>query len=187
MAASRAVDNNISRRATAGTNSLRLSWHVLSGVRPLFVPRESVASILYPPSTVENQPGRRRRQLLTIAQWNVRNLPDREGADRPEWRTALVAMELVKYNIDIAALRETRLSESGSLNDLEYSLFWSGIFRPVSNKHVSTWTASVYTVQVTLLLYGSACFYTVHVVKTSMWNYFAKTRRSCFEFRVYRL
>ena len=80
------------------------------------------------PSTVENQLGRRRqrRQLLTIGQWNVRTLLDREGANRPERRTALVAMELAKYNIDIAALCETRFSESGSLNDLEYSFFWSG-------------------------------------------------------------
>ena len=39
---------------------------------------------------------------------------------------ALVAMELAKYNINIAALCETRFSESGSLNDLEYSFFWSG-------------------------------------------------------------
>ena len=52
------------------------------------------------PSTVENQLGRRRRQLLTIAQWNVRTLLDRERADRPERRTALVAMELAKYNIE---------------------------------------------------------------------------------------
>ena len=35
-------------------------------------------------------------------------------------------MELAKYNIDIAALCETRFSESGSRNDLEYSFFWSG-------------------------------------------------------------
>ena len=70
------------------------------------------------PPTVENQLGRR-RQLLTIAQWNVRTLLDREAADRPERRTALVAMELAKYNIDIAALCETRFSVSGSLNDLE--------------------------------------------------------------------
>ena len=73
----------------------------------------------------ENQP-RQRRQLLTTGQWNVRTLLDRETADRPERRTALVAMELAKYNIDIAALCKTRLSESGSLNDLEYSFFWSG-------------------------------------------------------------
>ena len=35
-------------------------------------------------------------------------------------------MELAKYSIDIAALCETRFSESGSLDDLQYSLFWSG-------------------------------------------------------------
>ena len=35
-------------------------------------------------------------------------------------------MELAKYNIDIATLCETRFSESDSLNDLEYSFFWSG-------------------------------------------------------------
>ena len=77
------------------------------------------------PSTVTNQLGRR-RQLLTITQRNVRTLLDREAADRPETRTALVAMELLKYNIDIVALCETRFSEYGSLNDLEYSFFWSG-------------------------------------------------------------
>ena len=32
--------------------------------------------------------------------------------------TAQVAMELAKYNIDIAAICETRFSESGSLNDM---------------------------------------------------------------------
>ena len=76
------------------------------------------------PSTVENQLGRRRRQPLTIAQWNIRTLLDREAADRPERRTVLVAMELAKYNIDIAALCETMFSESGSL--LEYSFLCSG-------------------------------------------------------------
>ena len=51
---------------------------------------------------------------------------DRETTDRPEKSTALVAMELVKYNIDIAVLSKTRLHASGSLNDLEYTLYWSG-------------------------------------------------------------
>ena len=78
------------------------------------------------PSTVEFQIGRRITQLLKIAQWNVRTLLDREGSDRPERLTALVAMDLAKYNIDIAAVYETRFSESGSLNGLEYSFFWSG-------------------------------------------------------------
>ena len=49
-----------------------------------------------------------------------------ESIDRPERRTSLVAMELAKYNIDIAALSETRFHASGGLNDLEYTLYWSG-------------------------------------------------------------
>lgn len=69
---------------------------------------------------------------MTLAQWNVRTLLDREEANRPERRTALVAMELAKYDIDIAALCETRISESGSLNDMDYTFFWSG--RPNGEK-----------------------------------------------------
>ena len=63
---------------------------------------------------------------MTVAQWNVRTLLDRDEISRPERRTALVAMELAKYKIDIAALCETRLLESGSLKDLDYTFFWSG-------------------------------------------------------------
>jgi hypothetical protein len=75
------------------------------------------------PPTAKNKQG---RKLLTVAEWNIRTLLDREGASRPERRTALVAMELAKYNIDIAALSETRLSSSGSVTDIDYTFFWSG-------------------------------------------------------------
>ena len=51
---------------------------------------------------------------MTIDLWNVRTLLDRETADRPERPTSLVAMELVKYNIDITVLSETRFHASGS-------------------------------------------------------------------------
>ena len=68
----------------------------------------------------------RKHHKITIAQWNVRTLLDRETTNRPESRTALVAMELAKYNIDIAVLSETRFHASGSLNDLEYTFYWSG-------------------------------------------------------------
>ena len=64
--------------------------------------------------------------IIPLSNSTITNLLDREGADRPERRSALVAMELAKYNIDIAALCETRFSESGSPNNLEYSFFWSG-------------------------------------------------------------
>ena len=69
---------------------------------------------------------------MTIAQWNVETLLDREAADRPERRTALVAMELSKCNIDIAAVFETRFSEYGCPNDLGYSFFSSG--KPVGER-----------------------------------------------------
>ena len=60
---------------------------------------------------------------MTIAQWNVRTLLDRETTNGPERSTSLVAMELAKYNIDIAVLSETRFHASGNLNDLEYTFY----------------------------------------------------------------
>ncbi|VDL85542.1 unnamed protein product [Schistocephalus solidus] len=36
----------------------------------------------------------------------------------PEWRTALVARELARYKVDVAALRETRFSEQSQLEEL---------------------------------------------------------------------
>ncbi|VDM00184.1 unnamed protein product [Schistocephalus solidus] len=48
---------------------------------------------------------------LTLAAWNVRSLLDNPRSNRPERMTALVARELARYKVDIAALRETRFSE----------------------------------------------------------------------------
>jgi len=44
-------------------------------------------------------------------------------------RTALVGLALQQYDIDIAVLTESRLSESGSLTEpnSEYTFFWSGL------------------------------------------------------------
>ncbi|VDM02120.1 unnamed protein product [Schistocephalus solidus] len=46
----------------------------------------------------------------------------------PERRTALVARELVRYKLDIAALSETQFSEQGQLENVGagYTFFWSG-------------------------------------------------------------
>ena len=73
--------------------------------------------------------GRNRRQIpLNIATWNVRTLIDSGENDRPHRRTALVAHELQRYNIDIAALSETRLSEEDTLTEVGegYTFFWKG-------------------------------------------------------------
>jgi len=58
----------------------------------------------------------------------VRTLLDNPSAERPERRTALVARELARYNIDIAALSETRLANEGQLTEAGggYTFFWSG-------------------------------------------------------------
>nr|VZI35622.1 unnamed protein product [Spirometra erinaceieuropaei] len=65
---------------------------------------------------------------LTLAAWNVRSLLDNPRSNRPERRTALVARELARYKVDIAALRETRFSEQGQLEEVGagYTFFWSG-------------------------------------------------------------
>ena len=66
--------------------------------------------------------------MLTLATWNVRTLLDNLKADRPGRRTALVARELARYVIDIAALSETRFADKGQLTETGggYTFFWSG-------------------------------------------------------------
>ena len=65
---------------------------------------------------------------VTLGAWNVRTLMDRAGTDRPERRTALVASELARYNVHIAALSETRFAEEGQLTEHSagYTFFWIG-------------------------------------------------------------
>ena len=51
-----------------------------------------------------------------------------DNDNRTERRTAIIASELARYNIDIAALAETRLSGEDQLEETGsgYTLFWSG-------------------------------------------------------------
>ena len=58
----------------------------------------------------------------------MHTLLDRDDADRPQRKTALVGKELARYNIDIAALSETRLAGKGKLYERGsgYTFFWSG-------------------------------------------------------------
>nr|VZI13421.1 unnamed protein product [Spirometra erinaceieuropaei] len=65
---------------------------------------------------------------LTLAAWNFRSLLNNPRSNRPEWRTALVARELARYKVDIAALSETRFFEQGQLEEVGagYTFFWSG-------------------------------------------------------------
>ena len=69
---------------------------------------------------------------LRMGTWNVRTMLDRiTGSDdnaRPHRRTALIALELSRFGVDIAALSETRLSGEGSLAEVRggYTFFWRG-------------------------------------------------------------
>lgn len=53
---------------------------------------------------------------------------DVKNNDRPERRTALVCRELARFNVDVAALSETRLAEEGSIKESgsNYTIFWKG-------------------------------------------------------------
>ena len=54
---------------------------------------------------------------LTISTSNVRTLQDNPSGNRPERRTALIARELDRYNIQILALSETGLANEGQLSE----------------------------------------------------------------------
>ena len=72
---------------------------------------------------------------MKIASWNVRTLLDRDGTNRPEKRSAFVAAELQRYEIDVAGLQETRFLGSGQLRESNYTFFWSG--RPEGERRQS--------------------------------------------------
>ena len=57
------------------------------------------------------------RKKLLVGAWHVRTLLDRDNAARPERITALIAKELARYRIDIAALSETRFADEGILKE----------------------------------------------------------------------
>ncbi|XP_045163742.1 craniofacial development protein 2-like [Mercenaria mercenaria] len=65
---------------------------------------------------------------LTIGSWNVCTLMDIPNAERPARRTALVALELGRYSVDVTALSETRIAAEGQLIEYNagYTFFWNG-------------------------------------------------------------
>ena len=91
-----------------------------------------------------------RQKPLVVARWNVRTLQDNGlGARR---RSAPISCELARYNIDIAALSETRLPEEGSLVEMGtgYISFWSGlptIARRIHGIGFAVWNALLQSIQ----------------------------------------
>ena len=69
-----------------------------------------------------------KQRPLVVASWNVRTLQDTGlGARR---RTAIIACELARYNIDIAALSETRFPNEGSLVEMGLITHFPGVAYP---------------------------------------------------------
>ena len=77
------------------------------------------------------------KQVLNVACWNVRTMLDKADSNRPERRSALVAHELSRFNIDITALSEVHLADEGSLmeHSAGYTLYWSG--KPSTERRLS--------------------------------------------------
>ena len=71
---------------------------------------------------------KKKHKRIILGAWNIRNLPNRAIASRPEGETALVARELHRYRVDIAALSETQIGGEGSLREEggDYTFFWKG-------------------------------------------------------------
>ena len=67
----------------------------------------------------------------------MRTLLDLDNNQRPQRRTALIAHELQRYDIDIAALNETRFSDEGSLTESGegYTFFWKGLNEGAARIH----------------------------------------------------
>uniref|UniRef100_A0A2C9LCX7 Endonuclease/exonuclease/phosphatase domain-containing protein n=1 Tax=Biomphalaria glabrata TaxID=6526 RepID=A0A2C9LCX7_BIOGL len=71
-----------------------------------------------------------RSSTLKLGTWNVRtlqtglneNLPDIEDVRK----SAIINDELSRLKVDIVALQETRLADSGSIKEKDYSFFWQG-------------------------------------------------------------
>ena len=76
-------------------------------------------------------------QILRFATWNVRTLLDKEDSDRPARRTALVAAELSRYDVDIPALSEIRFAVEGSLTEVGggYTIFSKSLPHDISRMH----------------------------------------------------
>ena len=84
--------------------------------------------------TAIHAPSSKKRKIkppvLKLATWKVRttcpSLSDDLQQIKDARKTATIDRELKRLNIDISALQETRLPDSGSLKERDYTFFWQG-------------------------------------------------------------
>ncbi|BHF59664.1 hypothetical protein SprV_0100262500 [Sparganum proliferum] len=90
---------------------------------------ETSADLDHPPSLHQGRAAAPQRESARIGRDPSRIYKhDDPRSNRPERSTALVARELARYKVDIAALSETQFSEQGQLEEVGagYTFFWSG-------------------------------------------------------------
>ena len=61
---------------------------------------------------------------LRMACWNIRTLASQLDFDSR--KTAQLNNELLRLNIDILAISETHLLQSGNIKEKDYTIFWNG-------------------------------------------------------------
>ncbi|CAI5778097.1 Hypothetical predicted protein [Podarcis lilfordi] len=66
---------------------------------------------------------------MNFGTWKIRTLSDNTDSEHPERRTAIIARELRRFNIDIAALQETQRAGKEQLKEEKggYTFFWKGL------------------------------------------------------------
>ena len=69
-----------------------------------------------------------KRPVLKLGCWHVRTMTTGFSASlqdvKDSRKTAVINDELKRLNVDIATLQETRLADSGSLKEKDYTFFW---------------------------------------------------------------
>ena len=72
----------------------------------------------------------KKRPTLKLGTWNVRTMMTGHSDNLQEIedsrKTAVINNELRRLNVDIASLQETRLADSGTIKEKDYTFFWQG-------------------------------------------------------------
>ena len=90
--------------------------------------------VMCAPATSKNK-----RPALKLGTWNVRTMltgisDDLRSIDDLR-KTAVINNELLRLNVDIVALQETRLAEAASLREKDYTFFWQGKPKDEKREH----------------------------------------------------
>ena len=94
---------------------------------------EELVVMCAPASSVNKRPA------LKLGTWNVRTMltgisDDLRSIDDLR-KTAIINNELLRLNVDIVALQETRLAEAASLREKDYTFFWQGKPKDEKREH----------------------------------------------------